>query len=637
MSTLTLNTKLDALLTAQGISARTITLIKASDTAIDNLNRFANNIKVDTLVGDDFSISDAARNRVRIDPGIGTFAHTDANGPYINIDPAMLVREHDVWVAFVLSHEARHTLQKGVLISSASNPVDYAIRRSMNEGDSLYAEWTMRRELFGSGIAPDEGLPYFSFLGQPFKGDPVENAVVVKQLAGEIDAYYRELTRVGASIDGPMTEFMARLNREYSRPSTEPNLTYYQQDTRDYLARSSGLEQINDSYSYLPVPKDSDFVLNPNGSWSADWIIPATGSRPAMHILRDSRGTVKKYESIDGKAWKVSTLTDSNADGAPDTLTISASPVIATVDASGKTIFSEPTASGEISYRITLADSGEVVVRGIQTIDGQAVFMPSLDAAIASFGMDANTLAVGGPRLSQGGDGRWSLQVTSQSGTITAVVQIFDDGSSQTTSQLAGGITRTVTRDENNAVTRITDTQTRGTETVSRTVDASGNLVSQTFTEALSGGGREVTVLAADGGYVRTKYAADGSVLGRREVTAFDIKVMNQTTVMNDLTSLVNAIKAGAPLPTAVSGIKLLNDTTSLSGNNIPYLNTTSAVASGILSLYNLDQAFENGDDFTKFQATLGAVHAVNVAYQAVYQQVTGTAVTQGLSTGIKH
>lgn len=40
----------------------------------------------------------ATRERVRIDPGIGTFAHTDDSGPYITIDPSMLVREHDVWV-----------------------------------------------------------------------------------------------------------------------------------------------------------------------------------------------------------------------------------------------------------------------------------------------------------------------------------------------------------------------------------------------------------------------------------------------------------------------------------------------------------------------------------------------------------
>nr|WP_315240818.1 cadherin-like domain-containing protein [uncultured Albidiferax sp.] len=230
---------------------------------------------------------------------------------------------------------------------------------------------------------------------------------------------------------------------------------------------------------------------------------------------------------------------------------------------------------------------------------------------------------------------RQSTIESMEGGGNRLTVKNFDGTSTQQTSY-ADLHVETVYQDANRVMTS-REVQYSGNDDRVEYYNAQNQLAAVKTTQRFDDGSRIDSYRLADGSVVQRNFNDDGTLFSEQATPAVmsTVSIQQQTTILNDLTSLVNAIKAGVPLPIAVSGIKLLNDTSILNGDKIPYLNTTSAVASGILSLYNLDQAFENGDDFTKFQATLGAVHAVNVAYQAVYQQVTGTAVTQGLSTGI--
>ena len=83
-------------------------------------------------------------------------------------------------------------------------------------------------------------------------------------------------------------------------------------------------------------------------------------------------------------------------------------------------------------------------------------------------------------------------------------------------------------------------------------------------------------------------------------------------SVIGDVTSLVNAIKAGKPLPITASGIKLLNTVTD---GNVPGLAAVNQVAQGALTLYNLHNAFSGGaSDLTKVSATLSTVALINQA-----------------------
>lgn len=83
-----------------------------------------------------------------------------------------------------------------------------------------------------------------------------------------------------------------------------------------------------------------------------------------------------------------------------------------------------------------------------------------------------------------------------------------------------------------------------------------------------------------------------------------------QVDVISDLTSMINAIKSGDDIPIAASGLRLLND---LTDRQFAPLNTASTVAQGVLSFYNLANAFGGGaDDLTKVTSTLSTVNFVN-------------------------
>jgi Ca2+-binding RTX toxin-like protein len=94
------------------------------------------------------------------------------------------------------------------------------------------------------------------------------------------------------------------------------------------------------------------------------------------------------------------------------------------------------------------------------------------------------------------------------------------------------------------------------------------------------------------------------------------------TAVLSDVTSLIGAIKGGQPIPILASGIRLLNDLANpLSADGLSRtlsyggLNTVNTVATGVLSLYNLQNAFKHGDALDKITATASTINFVNQAF----------------------
>jgi len=86
------------------------------------------------------------------------------------------------------------------------------------------------------------------------------------------------------------------------------------------------------------------------------------------------------------------------------------------------------------------------------------------------------------------------------------------------------------------------------------------------------------------------------------------------STVFSDLNGLIGALKSGAPIPVLASGLRLLNTVTTAAGQPLPGLGVASTVAAGVLSFYNLYNALQHGDAFSKLNATLTAVNFANAA-----------------------
>lgn len=202
--------------------------------------------------------------------------------------------------------------------------------------------------------------------------------------------------------------------------------------------------------------------------------------------------------------------------------------------------------------------------------------------------------------------------------TATAVIKTFDDGSSLTTSQVANGAIRTISRDSGGSITSIVEQERLGSVTRTTVSDAAGNVIEARRFEENEGGSKEV-ISRPDGSEIRRTTDSNGNV------TEVGIPSYAQTTVsaVADVTSLINAIKSGEDLPILASGLRMLN--TLDRAQAIPYLGTANTVAQGVLSVYNLHNAFGGGaDDLTKVTSTLSTVNYVN-------QTLLSSASTQAL------
>lgn len=215
-------------------------------------------------------------------------------------------------------------------------------------------------------------------------------------------------------------------------------------------------------------------------------------------------------------------------------------------------------------------------------------------------------------------------RVMGTGGSVQATLhaQQYDDGSALVETSRADGVVQRQTFVPD-AVGRLLPMQTtlmhvnEAGEALQRDYDAAGELMSQTHTRPTAAGGTEVRVLVADGSSRTTVFNAAGEVTSVREVSALDALITQQTLVINDVTSLINAIKSGQALPILSSGLRLANTFDALDGATLPGLNATAQVVGGMASLYNLANALEHGDEIDQLGATVNALVQVNAALQA--------------------
>ena len=95
-------------------------------------------------------------------------------------------------------------------------------------------------------------------------------------------------------------------------------------------------------------------------------------------------------------------------------------------------------------------------------------------------------------------------------------------------------------------------------------------------------------------------------------------------TTVEDITSIVQAVRSGQPLPIFGSGLRLLNDHVSNQ-----YLFTTTVTVGAISSLYGLYETFSGySSTLDKINASANALVAVNSTANAVAGQLAGQATT---------
>lgn len=227
-------------------------------------------------------------------------------------------------------------------------------------------------------------------------------------------------------------------------------------------------------------------------------------------------------------------------------------------------------------------------------------------------------------------DGVRVTEVIDSSGAVTSQIstQVFDDGSSITTSRVGAGTVRTTTRDSDGVAYRVVDETSVGTSSTVTTYDGQGELIETRHVQNYDDGSYEVTS-RPDGSEVRRTTNSSG------QVTEVRIPSYAQTftSAISDTTSFINAIRSGEPLPQLASGLKLLN--TLDRQQAIPNLGTASTIAQGALSLYNLANAFENGDALDQLSATGNAIVAVDSALQAVVGTTALTPIASSVAQAL--
>ncbi len=138
-------------------------------------------------------------------------------------------------------------------------------------------------------------------------------------------------------------------------------------------------------------------------------------------------------------------------------------------------------------------------------------------------------------------------------------------------------------------------------------------------------------MIGSDGSYVGTETDvttrqvfrvsgdADGNTERVLDIDGTNTLGMSDTaTVLSDVNGFVNAIRSGQPIPLFASGVRLLNSLSIAGGIQNTNLAAANNVAAGVLSFYNLYNAFNSGNDFEKLNASLTAFNYANEAFSIV-------------------
>lgn len=191
------------------------------------------------------------------------------------------------------------------------------------------------------------------------------------------------------------------------------------------------------------------------------------------------------------------------------------------------------------------------------------------------------------------------------------------------TLELGNGVTLTSTYNDDRRLISVSETTAYNSiesSTKTYTINADGSRTGSALT---------VGVIGADGVFVGQKTdlitntvyklirSADGQETMSIDTDASENLIASKGIgMLNDITSLITAIKGGQPLPTLSSGLTLINNQVNQTVDGAyfvtnPQLSTVTGVVGGLASLYNLSNALENGDTLTQVSATLNTLNYV--------------------------
>jgi len=220
--------------------------------------------------------------------------------------------------------------------------------------------------------------------------------------------------------------------------------------------------------------------------------------------------------------------------------------------------------------------------------------------------------------------------------TPETLVQDMGNGMVARTIQTGSGLTLSTIRDAQGQVVETHQTESVDGGTLTRSYNGTGGLQSTTITTGSVVEGWTRTTTYPDGSSVNVVQRPDGSV---ESTTATAAPLSSLGATLQDINSLIGAIKSGQPLPILNSGLHLLNNQVNPfvpdpTGGGTQVLNnqplfTATAVVGAIGSLYSLYQTF-NGESSTldKISAGASALVAVNSAANAVASQLAGQATS---------
>ncbi len=278
-------------------------------------------------------------------------------------------------------------------------------------------------------------------------------------------------------------------------------------------------------------------------------------------------------------------------------------------------------ATGALQSRTTLTETGSVTVR---PITGGSVEVRYLTDA-ATVQPDGTITAI-----SKDVDGN----VLSSSNT-----QVDSNGIATTTTSYPDGRLVIETRDPSRQLIGSQEIlQDSSGAVVTKSYDPGHVLQSTKVSKGYADGSTEETTTNPDGGWTHVVYDPDQHVISSTGAAA---PLQTLGTTLQDINSLIGAIRSGRPLPVLSSGLHLINDLTNPVVNGTQVLNnqplfTTTAVAGAIGSLYGLYQTF-NGDSTTldKISASANALVAVSTAANVVSAQLAGEATVQALTGAV--
>ncbi|HEY9105960.1 MAG TPA: cadherin-like domain-containing protein, partial [Roseateles sp.] len=233
------------------------------------------------------------------------------------------------------------------------------------------------------------------------------------------------------------------------------------------------------------------------------------------------------------------------------------------------------------------------------------------------------------------------MEVQDGSGTTTSVIETATDskGFTTTLTTKSDGHRTEVTTKDGEILQRTEITTQADGGTLRENFSPDGKPSSQVF---IRDNRDDTTIITTyqDGSQVR-EVLVDGKPVSTTGTAA---PLQSMGAAIEDINSLVQAIRGGQPLPILNSGLHLLNNQVNpvVQGtqvlNNQP-LFTTTAVAGAIGSLYGLYNAFSTDSTLLdKVSASASAITAVNTAYTAVTAQIAGEAsikAAEGVLGGI--